>query len=95
MSEVLNLFMVEEQERMSELEQFQSSKVGGKDNKLHCAYCNKPGHEEKTCFQKHGKSGAAKVTNATGGGSKVPRKCPICGVSHIHTDFKGRKYDVD
>ena len=79
MSEILNLFMVEERERMSELKQFQSSK----------------GHKEKTCFQKHGKSGAGKVTNAAGGGSKVPSKCPICGVSHTCTDLRGRKHDAD
>ena len=80
---------------MSELKQFQSSKVSGKDSKLCCAYCNKPGHEEKTCFQKHSKGGATKVTNAAGGGSKVQSKCPICGISHTRTDFKGRKNDAD
>ena len=80
---------------MSELEQFQSSKVSGRDNKLCCAYCNKPGHKGKTCFRKHSKSGAAKVTNVAGKGSKVPSKCPICGVSHTLTDLRGRKHDAD
>ena len=79
MSEVLNLFMVEERERMRELEQFQPSKTATvKDsNKPKCTYCNKIGHEEKTCFQKHGRQGGVnKSSNATTAGINMSSNCP-------------------
>ena len=53
-----------------------------------CAHCDKPGHEEKTCFLKHGRSNVGKAANSACGGAKVARNCPVCNI------VKDRKHDI-
>ena len=64
--------MLEERKKVQMLEGYEET--GGKttvSDKLCCTYCGKPGNEEKTCFQKHGRSNVSKADNSVSRGPKV------------------------
>ena len=88
--------MLEERKKVQMLKQYEEA--GGKSTvseKPQCAHCDKPSYEEKTCFQKYGRSIVSKAANTAGGGTMVASKCPIYNIDHIYTDMKGRKHDAD
>jgi hypothetical protein len=53
-SEVMNLFMLDERRRVQWVEKYHNAGSGSRsvsNDKIKCTYCEKIGHEEKSCIK--------------------------------------------
>ena len=89
-SQVMNLFMVEELERMSELERYDKSTKQARVNSPlveRCGHCKKEGHTTRYCRTRRNEDRPKTVVNAV----NASKDCPNCGQAHTYTNREDKE----